>query len=205
MSAGRAHRRTWPALMALMLACLRPAANAQGLEDVSRAAAEEARRATSEMLGQVRGELVRALEASGPLRAIVVCKYTVPEISSALSRKYGARLTRVSLRPRNPALGGADAWEQAALLAFEQRLAKGEKPETMELAEVVTEPAGRFYRYARALPMLPICSGCHGPAEQVSEAVRAQLASEYPHDRALGTAVGQLRGAVTFKKPLAGQ
>ncbi|MCU0923197.1 MAG: DUF3365 domain-containing protein [Burkholderiaceae bacterium] len=203
MSAGQGQRKALPGWLALALVCAQPPASAQPPEDLLRAQAEEARRATTEMLTQVRGELVRALEASGPLRAIVVCKYTVPEISSALSRKYGARLTRVSLRPRNPALGGADVWEQTALLAFEQRLARGEKPETMELAEVVNEPAGRFYRYARALPMLPVCSGCHGPAEQVTEAVRAQLASEYPYDRSLGTSVGQLRGAVTFKKPLA--
>jgi len=187
----------------LALSCFLPLAAALASDESARAQADEARRATAELVSQVRGELVKAIEASGPLRAIVVCKYTVPEISSGLSRKYGARLTRVSLRPRNPALGGADAWEQAALLGFEQRLAKGEKPEGMEHAEIVTEPAGRFYRYARALPMAPICTGCHGPAEQVSEAIRAQLASEYPHDRALGTVVGQLRGAVTFKKPLA--
>jgi hypothetical protein len=203
MSAGRGRQRAPLSGFALALACALPLAKAQPPDDLLRAQAEEARRATTELLGQVRGELVRALESSGPLRAIVVCKYTVPEISSTLSRKYGARLTRVSLRPRNPALGGADVWEQTALLAFEQRMAKGEKPETMELAEVVAEPAGRFYRYARALPALPMCSGCHGPAEQISEAVRAQLASEYPHDRAIGTAPGQLRGAVTFKKPLA--
>ncbi|MCU0939187.1 MAG: DUF3365 domain-containing protein [Burkholderiaceae bacterium] len=203
MWAGRGHRRTRAGQLALAWLCALPLASGHASDDPLRAQTDEARRATSELLGQVRGELVRAMEASGPLRAIVVCKYTVPEISSVLSRKYGARLTRVSLRPRNPALGGADVWEQTALLAFEQRLAKGEKPEAMELADVVTEPAGRFYRYARALPMLPICSGCHGSAEQISEAVRAQLANEYPHDRSLGTSVGQLRGAVTFKKPLA--
>ena len=175
---------------------------AASAEDPPRAQLEEARMATAELVMQVRSELVRAIEASGPLRAIVVCKYTVPEVSSAVSRKYGARVTRVSLRPRNPALGWGDAWEQAALMSFDQRVAKGEKAEGLEHAEVVTEPSGRFLRYARALPLTQVCTHCHGPSEQMSEAIRAQLATEYPHDRAIGTAVGQVRGAVTFKKPL---
>jgi len=173
-----------------------------GAEEPSRLQTEEARQAAGELLSQVRGELVRALESSGPLRAIVVCKYSAPEISSAISRKYGARVTRVSLRPRNPALGWADAWEQEVLQGFERRAARGEKVEGMEQAAVVSEPAGRFLRYMRALPLAPVCSHCHGSPDQISDAVRAALASEYPHDRAVGTGIGQVRGAVTFKKPL---
>jgi hypothetical protein len=148
--------------------------------------------------------LWRSLQASGPLRAIVVCKYTVPEIASAVSRKYGARVTRVTLTPRNPSLGWGDAWEQKVLMGFDQRVARGEKAETLEHHEIVAEPSGRFVRYMRALPMLPICSHCHGTADQVSESIRGQLAHDYPHDEARGMAVGQVRGAVSFKKPLAG-
>jgi len=187
-------------LAALALLTALPAARAS--DEALRAQTDEARKATGELVTQVRGELLKAIESSGPLRAIVVCKYTVPEISSSVSRKYGARVTRVSLRPRNPALGWADSWEQGALLNFEQRLARGEKPEALEHAEIVTEPAGRFFRYARALPQAPVCMHCHGPAEQISDAIRAQLANEYPHDKAVGTVVGAVRGAVTFKKPL---
>ena len=137
----------------------------------------------------VRSELLKAIEASGPLRAIVVCKYTVPEIASAVSRKYGARVTRVSLTPRNPALGWGDAWEQQVLMDFDKRVAKG-------------EPAGKFLRYMRALPMQQACMHCHGPIEQVTESVRAQLVHDYPHDQATGLTLGRVRGAVTFKKPL---
>jgi len=150
----------------------------------------------------VRGELLKAIEASGPLRAIVVCKYTVPEISSSISRKYGARVTRVSLAPRNPALGWGDAWEQKVLMGFDDRVAKGEKADAMEQWEVVNEPSGRYLRYMRALPMQAACMHCHGPADQISESIRAQLAHEYPHDKALGVALGRVRGAVTYKKPL---
>ncbi len=171
-------------------------------EEPPRAALEDARRASTELVSSVRSELLKAVEASGPLRAIVVCKYTVPEVASHVSRKYGARVTRVSLTPRNPALGWGDAWEQRALMSFDSRVAKGEKADGMEHAEVVTEPAGKFLRYMRALPMAPVCLACHGAAEQIADSVRTQLAHDYPHDRAMNIAVGKVRGAVTYTKPL---
>ncbi len=194
-------RALLPMIFAALLAPL-VAGFAQQADDVPRAALEEARRATNELVTSVRSELLKAIEASGPLRAIVVCKYSVPEVASSISRRYGARVTRVSLTPRNPALGWGDAWEQRVLMHFDERVAKGEKAEGMEHFEVVTEPSGRFVRYMRALPMQPACMHCHGLAEQISEPIRAQLAHEYPHDRALGLVVGKVRGAVTFKKPV---
>ncbi len=171
-------------------------------EEAPRAALDDARKAATELVTSVRGELLKAIEASGPLRAIVVCKYTVPEIASAVSRKYGARVTRVSLSPRNPALGWGDAWEQKTLMLFDERVAKGDKADGMEHWEVVQEPAGRFLRYMRVLPMQPACMHCHGPADQISESIRAQLGHDYPHDKATGIALGKVRGAVTYKKPL---
>jgi hypothetical protein len=171
-------------------------------DDTLRPALDDARKASAELVNSVRSELVKAIEASGPLRAIVVCKYTVPEISSAVSRKYGARVTRVSLTPRNPALGWGDAWEQKILLSFDERVARGEKGEGMEAWEVVSEPSGKYLRYMRALPTAAPCMHCHGPADQISEPIRNQLAHDYPFDKATGLALGRIRGAVTYKKPL---
>ncbi len=171
-------------------------------EAARQAALDDARKAATELVGSVRSELLKAIEASGPLRAIVVCKYTVPEIASAVSRKFGARVSRVSLAARNPSLGWGDAWEQKVLLSFDERVAKGEKAEGMEFHEVVQEPAAKYLRYMRVLPMQPACMHCHGPADQISESIRSQLAHDYPHDRATGIALGKVRGAVTYKKPL---
>ncbi|TXH51284.1 MAG: DUF3365 domain-containing protein [Burkholderiaceae bacterium] len=187
------------ALAALLLA----AGAVQGGEEIPRAALDEARKASGELVTSVRGELMKAIEASGPLRAIVVCKYTVPEIASSVSRRYGARVTRVSLTPRNPSLGWGDAWEQKVLMDFDARVERGEKPENLEHAEITVEPSGRFLRYMKALPMSQPCLHCPGPTEQISESIRQQLAHEYPHDRATGVALGKVRGAVTYKKPIA--
>ena len=191
----------WPLALAVMTAATLASAAAAG-DEIARAALDEARKASGELVGNVRSELLKAVEASGPLRAMIVCKYTVPEIASAVSRKYGARVTRVSLTPRNPSLGWGDAWEQKVLMDFDDKVAKGEKAEALEHAEITTEPSGKFLRYMKALPMQQVCMHCHGPVEQISDPIRSQLAHDYPHDRALGLVVGKVRGAVTFKKPL---
>jgi Protein of unknown function (DUF3365) len=123
----------------------------------------------------------------------------VPEITPTISRRTGWRVTRVSLRPRNPALADADAWEQKVLLDFDRRAEQGEKPECIEHFEIVTEPAGRFVRYMKALPLGPLCASCHRPPEKMTEALRAH---DYPFDKAVGFLPGQLRGVTSVKRPL---
>lgn len=191
----------WRAILGLAGVAMAAAVPAQETGE-GRRLADETRKVTVELVGQIRGALTKELELSGPMRAVIVCKYTVPELSSALSRKTGWRVTRVSLRPRNPALGTADAWEQRVLLDFEKRAGRGEKPEAIEFGEVVTEPAGRYYRYMKVLPMAPVCMSCHGTDDRMTQSVKSLLESEYPHDRATGLATGQVRGAVTVKRPL---
>lgn len=160
----------------------------------------ESRQLAGKILDQIRGELVAELERTGPLRAILVCKFSAPEITSRISRQQGLRVTRVSLRPRNPSLGEADAWEQQVLLDFEKKITKGAKPETLEHAEIIEEPAGHYFRYLRAIPTGPACLVCHGT--NLSEGVKAQLRTDYPHDKGANLQPGDLRGAVSIKKEL---
>lgn len=183
--------------LALVAALLPVIASA---DDGLKAFTEEARKVAMQLVTQVRGELGKELERTGPIRAITVCKYSVPELSSNISRHTGWRVTRVALRSRNSALGQPDAWEQKVLLDFERLVAKGEKAETLEYVEAVSEPAGKALRYMKAIPMQPPCLACHGPVDQLSEGVRAQLAAEYPYDKAVDYTLGQVRGAVSVKK-----
>lgn len=170
-------------------------------EDVRNRHLEESRKAATAIVTQIRAEMTREMERTGPIRSIMVCKYSAPEITSGISRQTGMRVSRVSLRPRNRALGEPDPWEQQALLDFERRVAKGEKAEGLEAFEVVTEPTGRFFRYMKAVPMGQPCLACHGPLASMSEGVKAQLAAEYPHDRAVNYELGQVRGGIAIKRP----
>jgi hypothetical protein len=185
-----------------VLAALIAVSGRVAAEDDLRHMVDDARKAAVQILTQIRGEVTKELERSGPLRAMVVCKYSAPEITSTISRQTGMRVTRVALRVRNRALGEADPWEQQALLDFEKRLAKGETIDTLEASEIVNEPAGRVFRYVKAIPMGQPCMNCHGPVSGLSEAVKAQLVNEYPFDRAVDFQVGQVRGAVSVKKSL---
>ncbi len=186
----------WPVLV---LALSSPAVLG---EDDPKKMQDEGRRIAAEFVKMLGGELRREMEATGPLRSILVCKFYAPEVASALSRQTGWRVSRVSLKQRNPALGYPDSWEQRVLMEFDQRADRGEKAETIEHWEIVQEPQGKVFRYMKALPVAPLCLNCHGSPSQISDTVKSQLDKEYPFDRGVGYSLGQVRGAVTVKRPL---
>jgi hypothetical protein len=149
------------------------------------------------------GRLKQELEANGPESAISVCKKIAPQIAGDLSRQTGWTVGRVGTRARNANTGVPDAWETRALATFAERMKQGEKPETLELAEVVSAPSGgHTLRYAKAIAIQPLCVTCHGAPEQLPAGVKARLQAEYPLDQATGYRVGELRGAVVIKRPL---
>ena len=43
---------------------------------------------------------------------------------------------------------------------------------------------------------------CHGPAAGLDASLKAKLLETYPHDQATGYAKGEIRGALTVKRPL---
>ena len=67
----------------------------------------------------------------------------------------------------------------------------------------VEGPGGsRTFRYLKAIGTGPMCLGCHG--SDLAGDLDAKLAELYPGDKARGFATGELRGAFTVKKDLAG-
>jgi hypothetical protein len=185
------------AALALAAALATPAA----ADDTARYL-DEGRALARSLQSQLAPLLMKEINERGPDGAIGVCTTIAPSVASDLSRRNGVKVSRVSLRTRNPVLGTPDAWEQKVLAEFDRRAAAGEKPDAIEFGEVVTEPAGKSWRYMKALPVMELCTNCHGPAEALAPAVKARLQAEYPHDRATGYSVGQIRGAVTVKRPL---
>lgn len=162
---------------------------------------DEARKVAKEFVTQLGGELKKEMEANGPGAAIKVCRNVAPAIASELSRKNGWQIGRVSLKVRNPLLGMPDAWEQKVLTDFDQRLEK-ENPANMDFSEIVSEPQGKYFRYMKAIPLQDACLKCHGTDEVRAQPAKDALAADYPHDKATGYTLGQLRGAVTIKRPL---
>jgi len=166
-------------------------------------ALEQGASAVAETLLEELGEaMTREMTKGGPTEAIVVCTRLASEVAGRLSREHGWRVTRVGTRVRNPLLGMPDAWEQRVLVEFTERAAKGKAFTDMTHHEVVTEPAGQYFRFMKPIVVQPKCLFCHGSSEQIPVSIRTMLKKEYPFDRAIGYKAGELRGAVSIKQPL---
>lgn len=163
---------------------------------------EESRQLASAFLKQLGGALQKEMQAHGAEAAIAVCRDLAPRIANQLSLEKGWKVTRVGTRVRNPMIGTPDVWEQETLASFERRLKEGEKLDAMEYSQIVNEPGAQYYRYMKAIGTQPVCTACHGGADSIPANVKKALDKHYPHDKATGYSVGQLRGAVSIKRPL---
>ncbi len=161
----------------------------------------DARKVAGSVPPKLLAVLTEEIGKSGPEGAILVCREKAPQLAKAASDETGWSIRRVSLKNRNPR-AVPDAWERAALLDFDRRAAAGESPATLEKAEIVVENGTQSYRYMRALPTQPLCLNCHGLPEQLTPAVKERLKALYPDDKAVGYRPGEIRGAMTIRKPV---
>lgn len=158
-----------------------------------------------DVAGSVPPKLLAVLQEeiarSGPEGAIGVCNVKAPAMARAASEQSGWAIRRVSLRHRNPK-AVPDPWERAALEDFDRRAAAHEPPASLERSELVKDADGRLVqRYIRALPTMDLCTQCHGTPDRMSPAVVARLKALYPDDRAVGYRPGDIRGAITLRRP----
>ncbi len=167
-----------------------------------RSMTRQARQVSKDLIKQLGGALKQALADSGPEGAISVCRDIAPMLAASLSRQTGWKVSRVSLKTRNPLIGQPDAWEQAVLRDFDEAAAAARNTSRLEHAEIVTEPDARYFRYMKALPVKPVCLTCHGTENTIPDSVQARLQQEYPNDQATDYYAGQIRGAVTIKRRL---
>jgi len=161
----------------------------------------DARKVAGSVPPKLLAVLTEEIGKTGPEGAILVCRDRAPQLAKAASEETGWSIRRVSLKNRNPR-AVPDAWERAALEDFDRRAAAGEAPATLEKADIVVEDGKQSYRYLRALPTQPLCLGCHGSPEQLTPAVKEKLKALYPDDKAVGYRPGEIRGAMTIRKPV---
>jgi len=163
------------------------------------ALASEARGIVGRFADRLKGELVGAMKAGGPVAAIGVCNTAAPAIASEASAG-GWIVRRTSLKLRNPATA-PDAWETETLARFEAAKAGGADPAKLERAEILESDGARRFRYMKAIPTAAEpCLACHGT--NLAEPVKAKLAELYPDDKATGYSAGDIRGAFTLSKAL---
>ena len=163
---------------------------------------KEAVETTKAFVKQLGSTMKKEMQAGGPMAAVKVCSEMAPQITAQISREKGWKVTRVGTRVRNPMLGLPDSWEQNILAQFKQRAAKGESFEKMAFGEIVEEPDGKYFRFMKAIGVKGQCLACHGDTANMKKEVKELLKKRYPHDQATGYKPGDLRGAVSIKRPL---
>lgn len=188
-------------VLALMTMAAAPARAAEPAADLTTMTLES-RQVAQDLLKKLGGTLQAEMKANGAEAGIKVCREVASSMALQASLDKGWKVARVGTRTRNNLVGTPDAWEQAVLESFNKRMAAGEKIETLEQMQIVEEPSGRSFRYMKAIGTQPQCLACHGPQDQIAPGVKAALGQAYPHDQATGYTAGQLRGAVTIKRPL---
>jgi hypothetical protein len=161
----------------------------------------EARRVAAIVPPKLLAVLSEQIAKVGPEGAVPVCRDLAPQMARAASEETGWNIRRVSLKNRNPK-AVPDAWERAALEDFDRRVAAGEPPTALDKAEIVTLGDRKEYRYIKALPAQEFCLQCHGTPDRISAGVREKLHTLYPEDKAVGYRAGEIRGAITIRKPI---
>jgi hypothetical protein len=112
-----------------------------------------------------------------------------PDLNAArcaeAKKVVGVEVGRTSARLRNPR-NAPPAWAREYVLATDGRKAAAVAPLVFDLGDRVG--------LLSPIEIRQRCLGCHAARDSLSPATRAWLRSAYPKDRALGYALGDLRG-----------
>ncbi len=182
------HRKT---LVIMLIAGLFSASSAIAEQDIETQIMKS--RMTIKTFGKtLKGELVAAMKAGGPINAIGVCNTEAPKIASKVSLDHAMSVSRTSLKNRNSSNAPSD-WQAAVLEQFEADKMSGKMPNELEFSEIVDTNAGKEFRYMKAIPTGEVCLTCHG--SNIDAKVTAKLSELYPEDKATGFSKGDLRGA----------
>ncbi len=149
--------------------------------------------------GELMQELQAALAKGGPAEAISVCTAKAPEIANRISRQTGWMVHRVSLKTRNP-LNRPDEYETKIMHQLESGAPTGEQKD--EVYDIVNMEGRTEFRYVKIIRLAAPCLKCHGPADQISPEVKDKLKTHYPHDKATGYQLDDIRGAFSVRMPL---
>lgn len=159
----------------------------------------EARTVATSVPPKLLAVLRAEIDKGGPEGAIATCSEVAPQLAREASQASGWAIRRVSLRQRNPK-AVPDDWERATLQDFDRRAAAGEPPGKLEIAVSQLEDGKTVQRYMRALPVIDLCTQCHGAPDKMKSEVVARLQALYPDDKGVGYRPGDIRGAITLKR-----
>ncbi len=161
---------------------------------------QEGREIAASFATALKSTLKPALKQQGPVAAINVCSEAAPRLAKQYALTTNWQVARTSLKNRNPA-NAPDDWEEKALKLFELKKSKGTDVTKLEHWEIVNNNGRKTLRYMKAIPTAAKpCLACHGT--NIKPSIKAQLAENYPLDKATGYQAGDIRGAFSLSKQL---
>ena len=143
--------------------------------------------------GTLKMQLQSAMkEDKSGLTALAFCTSSANEITKEVNKKLPsyARVRRTSLKVRNNTVNTPDALDIKIMKAYEADLAD----KTFSAKDFKVAKAGDVTRVYKPLVTKDVCLKCHGIKldSKIAEAVK----SSFPHDKATGYKVGDLRGVI---------
>ena len=140
------------------------------------------------MQAELKQELQSSIKKSGFSGAIGVCQTASSGIEEKRSQD-GMLVRRISLKNRSEK-HLPDDYEKQVLLQWEREMVAGKKP------GVVATKTDSGYRVMKPILLeSAVCLKCHGTQAELDEKAGAEIKKLYPHDKATGYKIGDLRGA----------
>ena len=141
-------------------------------------------------------KLMAAITKNGPDGAVEFCNINALPLTDSLSLAQGAKIRRVSDKPRNP-LNKANEKELVFIADFKKMLASG------KAVEPILDTTDGQIDFYYPITTNAMCLQCHGaPEEQIATSTLAILNKLYPQDMAQDYQVNEVRGiwAINFKE-----
>jgi hypothetical protein len=123
------------------------------------------------------------------------CSMSAYDLTDSLANEYKIFLKRVSNKNRNPNNAPSNL-EKQILEAYEYSVEQGDEIGTN--VQFIRPGDTILYNNPIRIPS-EFCLNCHGDQKQISEEVQTILKADYPHDKATGYKVGELRGMWSVK------
>lgn len=149
---------------------------------------EEGQKIAMQTKGVLGKNLMEAINSKGTVGAVTFCSTRAIPLTDSVAVSLNAKIKRVSDNNRNPS-NKANNTEIKYLNEMKLAISQGKNPEPY-----LTSANGKNLGYY-PITTNQMCLQCHGqPKTEISPKTLLELNSLYPHDKAVGYKVNELRG-----------
>lgn len=145
--------------------------------------------------------LLSNMKSGGPLTAVHVCSDTAQQMRKLYSETMDVVVRRASIKNRNE-MNFPNEFETKAINMFHELKRNNSLTKESNLIEQKSIGGKEVVKFAKPILVGAPCLNCHGQDSQISKEVAEVIAEKYPHDKATGYKIGDLRGVISVTKEL---